>query len=267
MKKIFYCLSVVALLMLMACNGATFVNPEKASVDFTIDGGEENVTVTADGSWGVDVCPEWVKTDTHDGTLVIKTERNETGAVRSGDIVLKGKDNVQAIIKVTQYSKCTHITPASDKVEFEKEGGTQTINIDTDGAIQVEAPEGFTASFAGGVLTVTAPANEESAKRGEIKLTSDNQSVTIFASQAGNVCPTCGGSGTVNCSKCGGKGYTVKRETGDSGWYDEVYHFNSYYGCKKCGGSGYKTDEGYANEHMTKGSGKMTCPDCGGSGK
>ncbi len=79
-------------------------------------------------------------------------------------------------------------------------------------------------------------------------------------------CSKCGGSGEVRCSKCGGKGYTVKRQSGDSGWYDEVYYFKSYYGCKKCGGRGYKTDNGYANEHMRKGSGKMKCPKCHGTG-
>lgn len=266
MKKIIYCLSVVALLVLTACNSATFINPDKTAVDFTIDGGEESVTVSADGSWDVDGCPDWVKTDINDGVLVIKVSRNETSAVRSGEIILKGKGDVVASIKVTQYAKCTHITPASDKVEFGKEGGTQTINIDTDGALQVQAPEGFTASYAGGVLTVTAAANEEGAKRGEIKLSGDNQSVSIFASQEGNVCPKCGGSGTIACSKCGGKGYTHKVVYGE---YGERY--DEYYGCKKCGGYGAKYSDGlldpYTENGYGKGSGKQTCPDCGGSGK
>ena len=259
-------MSVVALLVLTACNSATFINPDKTAVDFTIDGGEESVTVSADGSWGVDVCPDWVKTDINDGVLVIKVSRNETSAVRSGEIILKGKGDVVASIKVTQYAKCTHITPASDKVEFGKEGGTQTINIDTDGVLQVQAPDGFSASYAGGVLTVTAPANEEGAKRGEIKLSGDNQSVSIFASQEGNVCPKCGGSGTIACSKCGGKGYTHKVVYGE---YGERY--DEYYGCKKCGGYGAEYSDGLLDANTEngygKGSGKMTCPDCGGSGK
>ncbi|MBR2146568.1 MAG: hypothetical protein IJ925_03950 [Muribaculaceae bacterium] len=74
-------------------------------------------------------------------------------------------------------------------------------------------------------------------------------------------CSRCGGSGKVACSKCHGKGYTSKRTLADEGYWTQ------YYGCKKCGGSGHKSSEGYAGEHMKKGSGKMTCPDCGGSGK
>ena len=74
-------------------------------------------------------------------------------------------------------------------------------------------------------------------------------------------CSRCGGSGKVKCSKCHGKGYTSKRTLADDGYWTQ------YYGCKNCGGSGHKSSEGYAGEHMKKGSGKMTCPDCGGSGK
>ena len=252
MKHLLNLIGLVALLVLTACGGATSINPEKSAVDFTIEGGEETVNISADGSWDVAECPEWIKTDVQDSVLVIKIERNQTGAMRSGDIVLKGKNEVNATIKVTQVSKCTHITPASDKVEFEKEGGTQTVNIDTDGAIKVEVPDGFTASFANGVLTITATANEEGAKRGEIKLTADNQSATIYASQKGNICPTCGGSGKVKCSKCGGSGYLN----------DEFYE--SIFGCSKCGGRG-KSDR-WADYDYRKGSGKMDCPTCGGTG-
>ena len=169
----------MALLVLTACGGATVINPDKNAVDFTIEGGEEKVDVKADGTWNVKECPEWVTANIQDSTLVITTARNESGAVREGNIVLTGKDNVQAVIKVTQASKCTHITPETDKVEFEKEGGTQTVKIDTDGSPKVEAPEGFTAAYAGGALTINAPANEAGAKNGEIKLTSDDQSATI----------------------------------------------------------------------------------------
>ena len=268
MKKLQNYISVLALLVLTACGGATFINPDKNAVDFTIEGGEESVTIGTDGSWDISDCPEWVTTDFHENTLVIKTARNESGAVREGNIVLTGKEGVSATIKVTQASKCTRINPETDKVEFEKEGGTQTVKIDTDGSPQVEAPEGFTATFAGGVLTINAPANEGGGKNGEIKLTGDDQSATIAVTQKGNICPTCNGSGKVRCKKCGGRGYIIDGGGGDSGWY----------GCSSCGGSGYcdrySEYDDYLGEvvshiddsHYHKGSGKMKCPTCGGSG-
>ncbi len=249
----------MSLLVLTACGGATVINPEKNAVDFTIEGGEEKVDVKADGTWNVKECPEWVTAEIQDSILVIKTARNETGAVREGDIVLAGKGQVQAAIKVTQAAKCTRINPETDKVEFEKEGGTQTVRIDTDGSPQVEAPEGFTATYAGGVLTINAPANEEGAKNGEIKLTGDDQSATIAVTQKGNICPKCNGTGKVKCSKCGGQGE----------YFSEAYM--SVFGCSKCGGGGQLEKPGSSEEDwydygFHKGSGKMKCPQCGGSG-
>ena len=260
MKKLLNYISVIALFVLTACNGATVITPDKNAVDFTLEGGEESVNVSADGSWNIAECPEWVTTEVQDSVLTIKTAKNETGAVREGDIILSGKEGVNVKIKVTQAAKCTHITPASDKVEFEKEGGTQTVNIDTDGLPQVEVPEGFTATYASGVLTINTPANEEGAKNGEIKLTCEDQSATISVSQKGNICPKCNGAGTIVCSKCHGRG-TYYVEASDP------YGSESKKGCDKCGGKGY-CDPAFDDPFpgFRKGSGRMKCPQCGGCG-
>ena len=60
MKKLLNCISVMALLVLTSCGGATVINTDKNAVDFTIEGGENTVSVSADGSWKVAECPEWV---------------------------------------------------------------------------------------------------------------------------------------------------------------------------------------------------------------
>lgn len=77
-------------------------------------------------------------------------------------------------------------------------------------------------------------------------------------------CQTCGGTGEVECSKCNGKGYKTETFTFDYGdgspAMEEVYHE----GCKNCGGHG-QDGEGDSG-HYRKGKGKVTCPDCGGSG-
>ena len=258
MKKSILFLAGLALIMLSACNGANNISVDKNSISFAIEGGEENVSVTTDGSWSVKDCPDWVKTEAQEGAIIIRAERNETGAVREGNIVLQGKSNVEATINVKQFSKCTHITPASDKVEFEKEGGTQTIAIDTDGMPQVEALDGFSATFAGGVLSVTAPANEEGAKRGEIKLTCDDQSATIYASQKGNVCQRCGGTGKITCPKCKGKGLVHVYVAPDL--RDMV---SDQQPCDKCGGNWGGTSD---SNDWKNGSGRIKCPDCGGTG-
>lgn len=53
MNKLSTYLSVVALLVLTACGGATFITPDKDSVNFTIEGGEESINISADGSWEI----------------------------------------------------------------------------------------------------------------------------------------------------------------------------------------------------------------------
>jgi DnaJ-class molecular chaperone len=74
-------------------------------------------------------------------------------------------------------------------------------------------------------------------------------------------CSKCGGSGKVKCSKCHGRGY----------FYDTMDNFAKYEGCSKCGGKGHKMGERFGgtleNYGYHKGSGKMKCPECGGSGK
>ena len=259
-KQLFLLWAFLFMFFLSACNGANNISVDKNSISFPIGGGEENVSVTADGSWSVKDCPDWVTTETQEGMILIRTARNETGAPREGDIVLAGKDDVTATIHVKQATKCTHITPASDKVEFEKEGGTQTIAIDTDGSPQIEAPEGFTATYDNGTLSVTAPANEAGSKRGEIKLTCEDQSATIYATQKGNVCQRCGGSGKITCPKCNGKGLVhvyVAPEMRDI--------VGSEQPCEKCGGNWDGTTD--AGSVWRKGSGRIKCPDCGGTGQ
>ncbi len=260
MKKTLRLLLGMALLVLCACGGATYINPSSDLINFPIEGGEESINIDADGSWEITSSPDWVTTEVQENGLVIKTGPNETGSILEGDIVLKGKEGVEVSIKVMQATKCSHITPAEEAVEFEKEGGTKTVNIDSDGAIQVEAPEGFTASYADGVLSITAGANDGGKRSGEIKLSADEQSATISVSQQGNVCPRCNGTGKVKCTKCGGKGYFK--------YLVRSMDF-AYEGCSSCGGSGFD-DQGWfetTGRGIRKGSGKMTCPECGGSGQ
>ena len=258
MKNLFNYLSVMALLMLCACNGATNITLSSDAVNFPIEGGNETVSISADGSWEITSCPDWVVAEKHDSVLSLKTERNETGKILQGNIVLSGKKGVEVSLKVTQATKCTHITPSEEMVEFDKEGGTKTVSIDTDGTLQVTAPEGFTATYKDGVLTITAYANDGGKRKGEIDLSADEQSAKIDVSQKGNICPRCNGTGKVKCTKCGGKG--IIEDVSEIGQWSKD-------GCTKCGGSGWYALWGESSpSDVHPGSGKMTCPQCGGSG-
>ena len=259
MKKLFNYLSAMALLMLCACNGATNITLSSDAVNFPIEGGSETVSISADGSWEITSCPDWVVAEKQDSVLSLKTERNETGNVLEGNIVLSGKEGVEVSLKVTQATKCTHITPSEEKVEFDKDGGTETVSIDTDGSLDVTASNGFSASYENGTLTISADANDGGKRKGEIILSADEQTAIIAVSQKGNICPKCNGTGKVRCTKCGGRG-----------WYNDEMGF-PVYGCSKCGGRGWVEKpvsyEDAPDEHnFHEGSGKMPCPACGGSG-
>ncbi len=120
MNKLFNFISLIALLALTSCNSATFITPDKTALIFSLSGGEEKVNISTDGSWSIEACPNWVRTEILDNILIVKPSRNETGQIREDNIVLEGKGNVVATILVTQAAKCTYITPSTSSLTFEE---------------------------------------------------------------------------------------------------------------------------------------------------
>ena len=263
MKKSYLLFIVLMLLtvVLGSCKKTTFINPSEQELQFPKTGGEEQITVSSDGSWNIENCPEWLKVEAKDSTLMLKIGLNDSGAPREGTLELVGGE-AKASITVKQADVCTRLIPSTEKVTFPKEGGTETINIDTDGGdVKAEATKGVSADYSNGQLTLTAPANEGGTIKGTVNLTCDEQAATINFTVEGSLCPTCKGTGKVRCSKCGGRGS-----------YDEEFPmppFGYTYGCTKCGGAGGVAWAGQGaadRSSLRKGSGKMPCPTCGGSG-
>ena len=254
MKKFSFIIGFVALLALCSCNKAKNISVDSDKVIFTVAGGEKTVTVTADGNYDVQDCPEWLKAEKGENSLSLTTEANTTGATRDGVIHLVGADGVSVGIAVVQPDKCTHITASPAEVTIPKEGGSVDVAIETDGAdLNVEVGEGIQANYTDGKLTLTAPANEGGTKQGTINLTCDEQRVVINYTIEGSICQRCGGKGTIACSKCGGKGYYTVSYGGEP----------ASYGCRSCGGSGSQEN---VWDDLVRGRGRMTCPDCGGAG-
>lgn len=244
-----------ACLILLAgsCKRASFINPHGDKIILPINGGSQALVVEADGSYSVDDCPGWLDYSIVDNTLAFTAKPNDTGSKRECVVKLTAGDIVKQIT-IIQADKCTHINADTQVLNFEKEGGTKTVNIETDGGdINVTPAEGVNAIYDNGKLTVTVPSNDGKSGRKEIKLTCDNITTSIYVTQQGKICPRCGGAGTIKCPKCGG-----------AGWYgDEIDYLYFDIGCTRCGGSGMAHDYG---ETIKKGSGRITCPECGGSG-
>ena len=186
--------------------------------------------------------------------LAIATKGDNEGKI----VELVGGE-AKASITVKQADVCTRLITSTEKVTFPKEGGTETVDIDTDGSdVKVEAKEGVTAEYSNGKLTLTAPANEGGTINGTVNLTCDEQAATINFTIEGSICPTCKGTGKVKCTKCGGKGY-IETAAPHPAFPDEMNYY--MFGCDKCGGRLDIRDPNYK-----EGSGKMPCPTCGGSG-
>ncbi|MEM3942640.1 MAG: hypothetical protein QXJ59_01035 [Thermofilaceae archaeon] len=65
-------------------------------------------------------------------------------------------------------------------------------------------------------------------------------------------CPACKGTGKAVCPKCDGQGFYKGGIT--------------YYGCEICGGSGLTDYTSSINEKIRRGSGKVECRECNGTG-
>ena len=256
MKQIFniLVLAVCSVALLCSCNKATDITVDEDNVMFAINGGEKTIVVTADGNYDIEDCPEWVKTTVENDALTISVGENTTGALRECVIRLVGKD-VEAPITIKQADKCTYIKVSETEVTIPKEGGEVTLDVETDGGnLAMNCPEGIEAKLTGGRLTISAPANQGGAITGDLTISCENVSTIVKVTVEGNICPTCNGTGKVKCNKCGGRGYFTVSFGGEP----------STKGCRSCGGSG--EDFGPGGSDLIPGSGRMTCPDCGGSG-
>ena len=262
-QKLFFGM-MVALMAVVAtsCKKATYLKADKTSVEFTIEGGTETVQLSSDvTNFSVEDAPEWVETKMEDSTLTVTVAENTTGAKREGKIIVSVRGQ-EAAIPVVQYFEATHLSVNVESVVIPKEGGTQDVDVDCDGAVTVDAPGFVTANYSMGKLTITASANDGGSQKAPIKLTSGNYSAEIAVTLEGNICPTCNGTGKVRCTKCGGRGYT---ETSD--YIDADFIIYTDYGCKQCGGKGWTDSVEGDNGGYRQGSGKMKCPTCGGTGR
>lgn len=264
MKQIFniLVLAVCAATMLCSCSKAKNIEVSEDNITFAINGGEKTIDVTADGSYDIQDCPEWVKAEADESTLKLTVGENTTGAVRDCVIKLVGSD-IEVPIRIIQADKCTFIKVSETEVTLPKEGGSKELTVETDGGnIAMNASDGFEATLADGILKITAPANEGGTINGTLTLTCDEVKTDVSVTVEGNICPTCNGTGKVRCSKCGGQGYTFEFVPGPYNYYE--------FGCSNCGGSGEGFGDAPADgsTHYTvrKGSGKMNCPTCGGTG-
>ncbi len=208
--------------------------------------------------------PEWADVSIKDSVLCVKMQPN-TSDSELRDCILLANGKNKLCIPVIQGGEDPFVMVSDSVVVFDTCGGTQTVSVFTNsGALHIqmidssdeyiEADESFVdVKYDDGTLTLSSPPNKEGQKKGELVLIASDVSAVIDVLVKGEFCPTCNGEGTITCPKCKGEG-----------WFFSTNN-QGYYGCKNCGGSGY--DQHYMGIHTcVRGSGKVPCPDCDGTG-
>lgn len=249
-KRFTWIVAVVAVLLgFTACDNASYLTASTESVESEQEANEGTIALSSDGKkYEITHSPEWVTVTLVDSILSYNIGANDTQAVRTDSIVVTC-GGMSLCIPVTQNIKATYIKVDQESVTFEKEGGTQTVNIDTDGGnITTEVTGDITASVEGKTLTINAAANDGGSKSGEVTVKCDDFSAKVKVTIKGSICVRCKGSGRVKCSACGGSGMTCAR----SHWDPDFNDYNCDYidNCGRCGGSG-----------------RRKCPDCKGAGR
>lgn len=255
MKKFFssalFVLLCTVAFSLASCNKATYLRADVETIEAESDGETNELVLHSDGTdFQLVSSPEWVMTMLTDSILKYVVEENTGNANREGEIVVSCGEQ-KLVLKVVQGLPATKLSVNPTSLAIPKEGGTLTVNVDTDASNpKITAPEGFTATYADGKLTVEA--TPEAKKEGTITLKAGKLKATITLSEKPDICPTCGGSGRVTCTQCKGEGMYWATDDWMSGTT-----------CERCDGM----IPGMGPRGMAAGTGKMKCPTCGGRGK
>ncbi len=252
--KIFLLFTIVLMAVAStSCKKASYLKADKQELSFTRTGGSLTVVLSSDvKEFKVTGAPNWVKATIVGNKLLATVQENNTNAPRRGSIVVEvpGK---KLSIPVSQLYAATYLRVNPSTLTFASRGGVQTVKVECDGTVQVDAPSDVTATLNGSTLTVVAPANDGKSKTALITLTADEQTAKIYLVIKTSICPTCGGTGSITCPDCDGRG-----------WYAHDFGNGLIAGgpCERCGGQWTPDDDGWDD-----GSGQIPCPTCHGTGR
>ncbi|MGM9869482.1 MAG: hypothetical protein ACI30R_07665 [Sodaliphilus sp.] len=258
MKKVILML-VALMICATGCKKASYFYLDKKEVTVPRSGGVDSIAMHSDvEGFDVEAAPEWVEAEVVDSTLILKFAENTLQTERLGEVEISVR-GASVKLPIRQIYMATKLNPDTTKVEFEKEGGTKTVKIETDGEVKFDAPKKVKAVYQNGELVITADRNDAGTINENIVLKADSLSATITVKVKGNLCKTCGGTGKVRCKACNGRGYNIVIG-GTAG-------FRLPLGCMRCGGRMIMPHGGgYGYDAISDGTGRVTCPTCRGTG-
>lgn len=106
----------------------TTMTVDVSSLDFGVNGESKSFTISSNGTWTIEA-PEWcglsMKSGSNNKEITVTVGKNETGAERTGEIVVSGQSGKTARISVRQdggkQPEITNLqlgTPTSNSVDF-----------------------------------------------------------------------------------------------------------------------------------------------------
>lgn len=110
MRVLFYAFTAIFAVLLSACNNPTPVEKidlSQTSVEILPEGGVQTVTLTVPVVWAANPSATWIQVTPNQGdagtvTLEIKADKNDTGADRSGSVLVTAGSLASVSIAVSQ---------------------------------------------------------------------------------------------------------------------------------------------------------------------
>ena len=125
--------AIVALIVMAGCAKKVDVALGTSTLNIAAEGESVEVTLTSNGDWTVDVCPEWLTVNPTSGngnaTLMFTAPLNDTEATRSGEVHVSTKDNAASLTVTQEAVEKDYIIVSPELIESEAEGGIFTLTV------------------------------------------------------------------------------------------------------------------------------------------
>ena len=125
--------AIVALVVMAGCAKKVDVALSTSTLNIAAEGESVEVTLTSNGDWTIDACPEWLTVNPTSGngnaTLTLTAPLNDTEATRSGEMHVSTKDNAATLTVTQEAVEKDYIIVSPELIESEAEGGTFTLTV------------------------------------------------------------------------------------------------------------------------------------------
>ena len=154
---------------------------EKKELNFKAEGGEQSVKITANFDYNVTYDTDWFTCTKADNSISIKVFASDITSERTAGITIANeKYGISEIIKVVQAEFVPTITIEKKELNFNGEGGEQSVNITAnfDYNVTADADWILVEKTDNGVLVATHPHISALARDGQIIINNSNRDMS-----------------------------------------------------------------------------------------